>query len=482
VERRNYLGIHLNTDKASVVCLGIRGRDRELLGCFSVVLEDQEQQNPQILASLIAQGCAERNLWFSEVAVALDCSLFMQHSVHSEFNDPQKIAATVRFDTEEALTTDVSDDALAFLINSSDPAGSKLTVFTAQRKTLSDILVSLQGNGMDPMTMEPDVYCLARFVSHNVAEIESERNGAFLAIFSRDRGYFVVSSGSQKAPMLRTFLVSPKQDRAELLSREVLTTMALTTPGEQVRRVFVFESAGSTDYHKLEEKLGVETKTVDLTGLAGVETETLSDCVDSVDFAIAYGAALAHSEKSRSVNFRNDFMPFQGKKLRLQRIIKFVSISVTILLIVVGLYFQTQLLKMNKIRSRLRSQLSRDYSTVMLNQKLPDKVSPVGKLGNELRRVRDVKSGLISSIGEKSISSKLTLVLEAFNKCAAQTVLNIDSITITSKTISIDGDTSSRQSTLQLFDAMKDQFNILPRHLESKGGRDSFSIALELQD
>jgi hypothetical protein len=481
VERRNYLGIHLNTDKASVVCLGVRGRERELLGCFSVVLEDQEQHDPQTLASLIAQGCAERNLRFSEVAVALDCSLFMHHSVHSEFSDPQKIAATVRFDTEEALTTDISDDALAFLITSSDQDGSKLTVFTARRKTLSDILVSLQGNGMDPMTMEPDVQCLARFVSHNVSLVESAQDGAFLAIFSNDRGYFVVSSRSQKAPMLRTFLVGPKQDRAELLSREVLTTMALAAPGEQVGRVFVFESAGSTDYRKLEEKLGVKTEVIGLTESAGVETETLSDCVDPVDFAIAYGAALAHSEKNRSINFRNDFMPFQGKKLRLQRILKFVSISVTILLIVVGLYFQTQLLKMNKIRSRLRSQLSRDYSTVMLNQKLPDKVSSIGKLGNELRRVRDVKSGLISSIGEKSISSKLTLVLEAFNKCAAQTGLNIDSITITPKTIGIDGDTSSRQSTLRLFEAMKGQFSILPRHLESKGGRDSFSIALELQ-
>jgi hypothetical protein len=481
VERRNYLGIHLNTDKASVVCLGIRGRERELLGCFSVVIEDKERQNPQTLISLIAQGCAERNLRFLEVAVALDCSLFMHHSVHSEFNDPQKIAATVRFDTEEALTTDVSDDALAFMINSSGQDGSKLTVFTAQRKTLTDILVSLQDSGMDPTTMEPDVHCLARFVSHNVSLEESAHDGAFLAIFSSDRGYFVVSSGSQKVLMLRTFLVGPKQDRTELLSREVLTTMALAAPGERVGRVFVFESAGSTDYHKLEEKLGVTTETVDLTGSAGVETETLSDCVDPVDFAIAYGAALAHSEKSRSINFRNDFMPFQGKKLRLQRILKFVSISVTILLMVIGLYFQTQLLKMNKIRSRLRNQLSRDYSTVMLNQKLPDKVSPVGKLGNELRRVRDVKSGLISSIGEKSISSKLTLVLEAFNKCAAQTGLNIDSITITAKTISIDGDTSSRQSTLQLFEAMKGRFSILPRHLESKGGRDSFSIALELQ-
>jgi len=100
VESQNYLGIYISKKTAMVVCPGPQKKDWSGLKCFSVSVEGQEQQDMQALAGLIAQGCAERNMKFSEITVALDCSLFMQHSVHSEFKDPKQIAATVRFDTE----------------------------------------------------------------------------------------------------------------------------------------------------------------------------------------------------------------------------------------------------------------------------------------------------------------------------------------------------------------------------------------------
>jgi len=137
VEGQNYLGIYLGKERATAVCLGLQGRDRNVLGCFSVSVEQSEEQKPQALANLIAQGCLERELKFSEVGVALDCTMFMQHKLHSEFDDLKRISATIRFDTEEALATDISDVAIAFNINSSDQTGSELTVFTAQKKMLS---------------------------------------------------------------------------------------------------------------------------------------------------------------------------------------------------------------------------------------------------------------------------------------------------------------------------------------------------------
>jgi hypothetical protein len=136
VKGAGYLGIYLSKDTATVVCLGSQGRNRSVLGCFSVSAEEREKQNPQALARLIAEGCAERGLKFSEAAVALDCAMFMQHNVHSEFKDAKQIAATVRFDTEEAVSTDISDVAVAFEITSSDETGSELTVFTAERKMI----------------------------------------------------------------------------------------------------------------------------------------------------------------------------------------------------------------------------------------------------------------------------------------------------------------------------------------------------------
>jgi hypothetical protein len=122
----------------------------------------------QALAGIIAQGCADRNFKFSEISVALDCSMFMQHTVHSEFKDPKQIAATVRFDTEEALATDITNVAVAFEIASSDETGSQLTVFTSERQILSEVLDALQRYNLDPVNIEPDVHCLSRISTSRV--------------------------------------------------------------------------------------------------------------------------------------------------------------------------------------------------------------------------------------------------------------------------------------------------------------------------
>lgn len=217
MKHQNHLGIYLSKDKATLVCLGPGGRDGNVLGCFRVSVEGQEEQSQQALATLIAQGCAERNLEFAEVAVALDCAMFMQHNVHSEFNNTKQIANTVRFDTEEALSTDISDMAIAFQITSSDEQGSKLTVFTAQRKILSDILLALQGSNIDPVTIEPDIFCLSRFIRQNVSLPENKQSGTLFGLLSERRGYFLIYSKPKQISTMRTFLIGPTQDRNELL-------------------------------------------------------------------------------------------------------------------------------------------------------------------------------------------------------------------------------------------------------------------------
>ena len=487
MESQNYLGIYISKDTATVVCLALIGRHEKVLGCFSVSVDEQEQAKLQVLAGLIARGCAERNLEFSEVSAALDCAMFMQHSVHSEFTDPKQIAATVKSDTEEALATDIADVALAFEITSSGQAGSELTVFTAQRKILSEVLLSLQQYNLDPVTIEPDVNCLSRLIAAKASSAQSRQPGTLFGILSGRNGYLIAptvstGAGPQKASTTRTFLVGPTQNRGALLTREVLVTAALVGGGEPINHLKVFDSAGTVDHQQLGEKLGHD-KIEGVDWLAAeAESRNTADCADTVDFAIAYGAAMAHSEKGQGhrVDFRDDFSPFQGKKIKMQKALKFAAISVTGLLIFVGLYFQTQLFTINKYRRALSDKFAKDYKAVMLGQKPPEDVkSAVRKLGSELRRIRDAKKGLITIKGEKSISSKLTLVLTAFNKCAAQTNLNIKTISITARDIIIIGDTSSRPNTLKFFNTVKNNgLEISREFFELKGASDTFSITV----
>jgi len=487
VESPNYLGIYLSKDTATVVCLGLEGKGRSVLGCFSVTLEEKEEQKPQELVRLITEGCAGRGLKFSDVAVALDCSMFMQHNVRSKFNDPKQIAATIRFDAEEVLGMDITDLAIAFKVTSSNQAGSSLTVFTAQKRQLSDILISLQSNNIDPITIEPDVNCLSRFILQNVSLPPDLRS--LFCVLSDSSGYFIAFAETQETPSsgvalakteaMRTFLVRSSQERNDLLAREVPITTALVEADMPVNSIKVFDSTGSVDYQQLSKRLGIEAGSVDLVAAAVTGPEALADCAGPVGFAIAYGAALSHLEKAQSVNFRNDFMPYQGKKVRLQKAMKFSSVSVAVLMLAAGVYFQLQLWQKNKYRSQLYEKFEKQYSAVMFGKKPPPKSNPVKKLEGELKRIENVRKGLLSVTGEESISAKLTLVLEAFNKCAAQTNLNIDSISITTRTISITGDTSSRENTLKLFDAIREsRLEILQQDLDAKGGRDNFSITV----
>ncbi len=480
MEAKNYLGIYLSKDAATVVCLGPSGKDNDVLGCFSVSVPEQTEQNQQELATLIARGCAERELQFSDVAVALDCAMFMQHNVHSDFKDPKQISQTVRFDTEEALAGDVSEIAIAFKITSSDDTGSKLSVFTAERKVLSDVLLSLQSNSIDPVTVEPDVNCLSRFISRNLSLPEDSH--PLFGVLSRRNGYFVVpdSSGSKEASLMRTFLVGPTRARAELLAREISITTALLDNEEPVNCLEAFDSVGSIDYQQLREKLGFKASGIDFAEAASAEPQSLADCSDPVDFVIAYGAALANLERPQSINFRSDFMPYQGKKQRMEKALKFASVSVTVLLLALGVYFQMPLLKTNEYRGELRKKFAEDYLVVLPGEKkLPTKFrDALRKLSSEDRRIQNIQSGRSGATGEESMMSKLTLVLEAFNKVAKPTDLKISKVSVSTKNIRIEGDTSSRGNTLKFFESVKEKFEILQSMNDFKSRRDVFSITV----
>ena len=481
MEAKNYLGIYLSKGTATVVCIGPQGRDHNVLGCFSASASAQTEQKHQELATLIAQGCAERELRFSEVAVALDCALFMQHDVHSEFKDQKQIAQTVRFDTEEALATDISDIAIAFKIASSDEDGSDLSVFTAQRKILSDVLLSLQSNNLDPVTVEPDVSCLSRFISRNVSVPEDSH--PLFGILSRRSGYFVVpvSSDTKQTSLMRTFLVGPTQSRTEQLAREVYVTTALLESEQSINCLKAFDSTGSIQYQQLSEKLGFEASGIDFGEAVSTESQALADCGDPADFAIAYGAALAHLEKPQSMNFRSDFMPYQGKKQRMEKALKFASVAVTVLLLALGIYYQMPLMKTNEYRSDLRKKFAKDYTAVMPGRGgMPVKFTEaMRKLRSEDERIQRVQSGRFGAAGEESMLSKLTLVLEAFNNCAAATNLKINKISVTEKNIRIEGDTANFKKTLELRKSIeKSNLEILQDNLTEKSGRSNFSITV----
>ena len=102
-----------------------------------------------------------------------------------------------------------------------------------------------------------------------------------------------------------------------------------------------------------------------------------------------------------------------------------------------------------------------------------------GKLDRTLRRVKEAQKGYSVS-GEEAVAAKLALVLQAFNKCAAATGLNIESVSITDKVITISGSTASPENTLKVFDALKQTgLNVLQQRISTDPGRSSFGVTVE---
>ena len=480
----NLLGIYFTKDAATVVCLNPHGKSDNIPDCFTVTVTDPEQPKIPTLASLIAQGCDERKLSFSEVAVAIDCSLFMQHSVHSEFSDRKQISATIRFDTEEALATDISEIALAFEINTTNQEGANLTVFTAQKKILSEILLSLQQYNFDPITIKPDVTCLAKLIFNKISKSES-LEGSLFGMLSKQNGYLIAprdidGSGTYSSSLVRTFLVGPRQNRTDLLAREIIMTNALFGSEEPINSLRIFDSTNSIDSPSITDKTGIISRTIELFGEPDSLTAENENHVNRIDFAIAYGAALSLLEEEQTVNFRDDFSPFQGKKIKTQKAFKFTMVSITILLIAVGLYFQMNLFSINRDIKQSRAKFDKNYEIVM-ERDLSNSTSiktAMKRLRNELDAIKKMREGIITT--GTTISSKLTLVLKAFNKCTQQTSLNIDSIEISELNITIKGDTSSRANTTKFFNVLTDTgLEIKSFQYDQTRNRDGFSVTLE---
>ncbi len=481
MDGKSCLGIYLGKNSAVVVCLDLHGRTHSLRKCFNVFIEQPPpEEGVKSLISQIVKECAEKGFVFSEVGIAIDCSMFMQHEVHSSFKDSKQIATTVRFDAEEVLAGDVNDVGMAFEIISTDESGSKLNVFTAKKQLLSDVITALQGNNIDPMSVEPDINCLARFISAKVSMPKD--TSSFATILSGRNGYFIVFSKNARQYLVRTFLRSSSKDADGALSREISLTKAAVEAGGPIDNLIVYDSLKVVDFKKIGETMNITANEINLCESV-TDENILENCKDKTEFAIAYGAALSTIEKTKQINFRDDFLPYQGGKIRLQEAIKYLSISLTILLLVLGSYVQLILFQKQKPLNQKISEIKKLYSDVMMGKAAPSKVTEIAsKLGSEYRRISNLKSGQTNAGGDESIEAKLTSILKAFNECAAQTGLNIESMLMTSKSVKIVGSTrgSGFQNTLTLFDTIKkNKLNIIQQTYKSKGGEDVFEITIE---
>jgi len=478
VERKNYLGIYLSQTSATAALLSPRPGGYNTDHCFSISAQTDEQQEVPSLAALIAEACKQRSIGPCDVAVALDCVMFTQHSIHSQFTDIKQITQTIRYDAEEILSIDASDLAVTFELVGSDKSGSQLAVYAARKNLLSNLLVDFQNNNLDPAVIEPDIASIARFTSHHFREFRD--SAALFAILSEHCCYLMIPSKTQHAAKSRAFLIGSSQDKTQLLTREILLTLAAARLAEPISKLRIAQSSGGVDFEQLSRNTGLETKLVQLAEASNTDPSALTDCEEPAGFAIAYGAAAGLLSKTRKIDFREDFAPYQGKRLLIERGLKILSITVTALLLTVGLYLQLRLLKTDQYLDRLREKFQQQYATVMMGEKLPTKEGPASRLKRELVRIQKIKEGQLTAAGEESVSALLSYILETLNETPKAVDLNIESISISPKNITISGDTDKRQNTIKLIAAIDRHPSLETSRFnyDLKNNRDEFHLTI----
>ena len=481
MEQNNCLGLYISKHKATAVLLSGHGAKPSVLGCFSVTVEADDEHNSFAapLASEIAAKINSRQMKFESVSVALDCSMFTQHDLRSAFTDHRQIANTIKFDAEEAVGADATELAVTFSIISTDDAGARVNVFASDIHAMTDLLGALQANGMDPTAMEPDVICAARSLEKNIRK-PNGNNCIFTIVGSK--ACYIIHPSQGHDPATRTFLVSHAHDITTTLAREIPITIAAMNTGQPIKSLMLDDSTNNVDCDVLTQRTSLDIGRVDLMASTGANPSILDENTAPSDFSIAYGAALAELKKTGTTDFRQDFMPYQGRKMLIERSLRIMSVSMTVVLLAIGAYFQLNANWKNQDANTVQEKTQKDYAAIMAGKEHTSKEAFSSKLARIKNTLEKRGSGQMAG-DDRSVAATITFVLEALNSDLLKGIkIDVDSIGITNKSIKLSGSTTSRRNALEFFKAIDEHPRLkkVTDQIKPSGSRFGFTVNIEL--
>jgi hypothetical protein len=474
---KQYLGIYLTNTGATVALVEPGGHVPRLHSCFRVASPAPQGERPVTLADEVARLCTDRQFFYGNSALALDRCFYSQHKMRSQFRESSRIAETVKFDAEEALTVDTSNLAVTFDVLSVDDSGSDLNVYAADVKAVSTILTQLQAVGIDPLTFEPDSVALARFLGAILPP--QERNASIYVFFSGSSCSLVTYPSQQEMPYIRTFIAA-SSTATETLSREITLTIASLKLSAALSAIRVCDPQGRVNIDALHKRLKLTVEAFDLTSAAGFSPVLIEQGIEPLSLAIACGAAMADFTKGHKADFRSDFSPHLGRARVVEKTVKAICLALTFIILAIGLYLQLKVFVVNRDRQALAAKLAVDYKAVMSTERVPSMAEAVSKLGTELRAVKELKSGMLTTQGQETVTGLLTYVLEAINSLPSSVDLQLDQIKVTPKAITLSGNTNKPDSTLALFQKIQASPYLSYTSVNEayKNGRDEFGVTI----
>jgi hypothetical protein len=440
------VGLFLSRNKAVAVWVS-SGSEAAVLHAIKITPAEDE---PSTMALQAALAAVHAGFEFDEAFIAIDCGYYTQYKLRSEFNDYSQVESTIKFDAEEAAATDAMNLAVAFDITGKNPIGSEVTVYTADRQLLTDILLDVQEGALDPTLIEPDGVCLARALFHD-SPMAGRTDTVFVILSSSN--CYMIRPQADFAPQVRTFLIGAGQNVTNILSREIMLAAGSAGSEQPLTSVVLMGSVDAIDRDLLARRSGLEVG-VQQPEKEMAGTASMPEGITSHELMIAYGAALAAKTRGHKTDFRRDFMPYQGRRKVLEGSLRLISISVTVLLVTIAVFFQLKAFRMNRETGKLEAKLLLEHQAVMYGKTPPRGMLVVSSLNRELLRAKQMEAGMGGG-DDKSVPAKLTFFLDAVNKTPKNVDVNIRQITVTERSMKVVGDTNSRSATESLFNQVK---------------------------
>lgn len=442
--------MYLSSNSATAAMLSAAGHAARCEKCFTLRADSTQDSESRLswLISQTAKKISDLDLKFDELTLSIDCGMYAQHDIQSEFTDRKQIEATIAFDAEEAVATDANELAVTFNITGKNKLGANVTVFTSKRELIVNILEQFKTASLDPIYVEPDIVCLDRYLK-NIMPAENSNN-TLEVVIAPSMCYMICPSSEEFGPSIRSFLIYPEQDIVKILQRQIPITLAALAPKSEneITAVRLTGNTDGIDINRLKETTGLNVGIEKLWNGSPIEEGT-----DESSLAIAYGCALCEPTKSEPADFRKSFLPFEGKKRMLQKSFKLLMTYLTVLLIALGAHFQLKVMKINSAINEIDKRSKEDYSAVMFGKKPKSQPSVATQLMTAAKNIK--KQGGMSVGDETSVPAQLTYIVQAINTLPDSVKLEINKITISARSITIIGSTQNRRQSLALLDAIK---------------------------
>ncbi len=436
--QKSCLGVHYSSQAITAVLVERQGTENRAVADWRLPISPAEGQPAEKTPfERLAEEVFTRAGSKPVTVLSLGGTFYQTLHHHSEFDDPEIIGKTLRFDVEEDFAADTESQAICFqVVESADP-GSHLMVHMVQRDLLSPVFSQMEQAGLDALIAEPDLVVWQQYL-RSQSRMPADQTAVYIA-WSEGIFYLLVLGGNQQFILGRSSLCTATDQMASLVSAEISRSIALLAEAQRPFAIYYHEEG-------LQQVIGAVSRQ---TGLAA---HSLAD--PDVNRAFALGAASHWLAGPPFVDFRSDGMVPHTVAAEKDKALVCLSGAVVCLFLVLMLVTSLFSLKYEKMIAQADQTVADSWRQIYPGKKMVRKSFYVREIKTELDRLQKKQQGQGGQVSKDSASHALLLILERLVALPKDFDLMIESLRV-------NADSSSLSGSVPDLEAMKEMVKVI---------------------